>query len=231
MNTSFAWTSAVQFWNPTMRYAIRFFACLSVMGLAGCDFDRHEQREASEFRGQMSHTVRMHHLHMLINHALQMSAQGGDMQLLGSKHGPAMLDKAEKLLHRAMTGPEMATMHKQGQANTGAMKMTHDLADATEALIKQMRTLSKQTGNRDSLQMLHHAVEVAATGSSLLMLGQQGMAGDIDLVMVNHGQTMLGEASGLLHEEENPDAYSQLVKKIVQLLIGIPEHPVQSAVQ
>jgi hypothetical protein len=214
-----------------MRYVLWAFACMSLMGLAGCDFDRHEQREASEHRGKMSDTMRMHHLHMLINHALQMSAQGGDMQLLGSKHGPAMLDKAEKLLHRAMSGPEMAAMYKQGQAKTVAMKMTHDLADSTSELINQMRDLSKQTGNRDSLQMLHHAIEVAATGSSLIMLGQQGMAGDIDLVLVNHGQTMLGEASGLLHEETNADAYSELVRKIVQMLIGIPEHPVKTTAQ
>jgi hypothetical protein len=154
-----------------------------------------------------------------------MSAQGGDMQLLGSKHGRAMLDKADKLLRRAMTGPEMAIMHKQGKANTGAMQMTHDLAESTSELINRMRTFSKQTGNRDSLRMLHHSIEVAATGSSLLMLGQQGMAGDIDLVMVNHGQTMLGEASKLLNDEPNTDAYSELVRKTVRILIGIPEHP------
>jgi len=214
-----------------MRYVVWAFACLSLMGLAGCDFDRHEQHEANAYRDQISHTMRMHHLHMLINHVLQMSAQGGDMQLMGNKHGPVMLDKAEKLLHRAMSGPEMATMHKQGQENTDAMKRTHDLADATSELIRQMRTLSKQTGNRDALQMFHHAIEVAATGSSLMLLGQQGLAEDIDLVMVNHGQTMLGEASGLLYEETHTDAYSELVKEIVQLLIGIPEHPVQSTVQ
>ena len=153
------------------------------------------------------------------------------MLLLGSRRGPAMLDKAEKLLHRAMSGPEMAALHKQGHANKAAMKMMHDLAGSTSELTKQMRALSKQTANRDSLQMLHHAIEVAATGSSLIMLSQQGMAGDIDLVMVNHGQTMLGEASGLLHEVANVDAYSELVRKIVRMLIGIPEHPAKTTTQ
>jgi hypothetical protein len=208
-----------------MKSSFWAVVCLSLMGLAGCDSDRHEQHEVREQQDKISHTMRMYHLHILINHALQMSTQGGDMQLLGSRRGPAMLDKAENLLHRAMTGPEMAALHKQGQANIGSMKMMHDLAGSTSELIKQMRALSKQTGNRDSLQMLHHAIEVAATGSSLIMLSQQGMAGDIDLVMVNHGQTMLGEASGLLHEVANADAYSELVRKIVQMLIGIPEHP------
>ncbi len=214
-----------------MKYTLLVFACLSLFGLAACDFDAYEQHESREHASKMSDTMRMHHLHMLINHALQMSAQGGDMQLLGSKHGLAMLDKADKLLHRAMTGPEMATMHKQGKANTGAMQMTHDLAESTSELINRMRTFSKQTGNKDSLRMLHHSIEVAATGSSLLMLGQQGMAGDIDLVMVNHGQTMLGEASKLLNDEPNTDAYSELVRKTVRILIGIPEHPSLTSVQ
>jgi hypothetical protein len=214
-----------------MKHAFWAIACLSLMGLAGCDFDRQEQHEAREQSGKMSHTMRMYHLHILINHALQMSTQGGDMQLLGSRRGPAMLNKAEKLLHRAMSGPEMAALHKQGQANKTAMKIMHDLAGSTSELINQMRALSKQTGNRDSLLMLHHAIVVAATGSSLIMLSQQGMAGDIDLVMVNHGQTMLGEASGLLHEVAHADAYSELVRKIVQMLIGIPEHPAEATTQ
>ncbi len=214
-----------------MKHALWAVACLSFMGLAGCDFDRQEQHEAREQNGEMSHTMRMYHLHILINHALQMSTQGGDMQLLGSRRGPAMLNKAEKLLHRAMSGPEMAALHKQGQANKASMKMMHDLAGSTAELIEQMRAFSKQTVNRDSLQMLHHAVEAAATGSSLIMLSQQGMAGDIDLVMVNHGQTMLGEASGLLHEVANADAYSELVRKIVRMLIGIPEYPAKTTTQ
>ena len=201
------------------------------MGLTGCDIDRQEQHEAHEHSGKISHTMQMYHLHMLINHALQMSAQGGDMQLMGNKHGPAMLNEAEKLLRRAMSGPEMAAMHKQGQANTDAMKMTHDLADSASKLIHQMRGISKQTGNRDLHQILHLAIEVAATGSSLIMLGQQGMAGDIDLVMVNHGQSMLAEASGLLYEVPNADAYSELAQKIVKMLIGIPDHPAKPVVQ
>jgi hypothetical protein len=214
-----------------MRHVFWAVVCLSLMGLAGCDSDRQEQREAREQSDKISHTMRMYHLHILINHALQMSTQGGDMQLLGSRRGPAMLDKAERLLHRAMSGPEMAALHKQGQANKTSMKMMHDLAASTSELISQMRMHSKQTANRDALQMLHHAIEVAATGSSLIMLSQQGMAGDIDLVMVNHGQTMLGEASGLLHEVANADAYSELVRKIVRMLIGIPEHPAKATTQ
>lgn len=214
-----------------MKHALWVFACLSVIGLAGCDAGHQEQHEVSEQGGSMSHAMRMYHLHILINHALQMSTQGGDMQLLGSRRGPAMLAKAERLLQRAMSGPEMAALHKQGHANKAAMKLMHDLAGSTSELISQMRALSKQTANRDSLQMLHHAIEAAATGSSLIMLSQQGMAGDIDLVMVNHGQTMLGEASGLLHEVAHADAYSELVRKIVRMLIGIPEHPAKTTTQ
>ncbi len=213
-----------------MRFALCAFGCLGLTGLAGCDQRVHEepgrigQFVVREQRNNLSDTIQMHHIHLLINHALQMAAQGADMQLQGNSHGPQMLDQAENLMRRAMSGSEMAKMHQLGKAKMPLMKRTHDLADVASVLIVQMRGLSRKTENRDAMRMLNHAVEIAATGSSLIMLGQHGMAGDIDLVLVNHGQKMLGESTGLLHEVVNVGGYSKIVTRTVQRLIGIPEN-------
>ncbi|MFQ5518971.1 MAG: hypothetical protein ACE5E3_03110 [Mariprofundus sp.] len=203
-----------------MNYVAAVLLCLGMTVLSACEMDRHERHQA---RHDISFTVKMHHLHMLINHALQMAAQGADMKLQGVEHASAMMDKASNLLTRAMSGPEMARLHKSGYANKPLMKMTHGLADKSVELIEQMKALSTDNPHKEAMQMLNHALEVAATGSSLIMLGQQGMAGDIDAVMVNHGQAMLGEASGLLHEVGVSDEYSALLNEVVQLLIGIPD--------
>ncbi|ATX80482.1 hypothetical protein Ga0123461_2076 [Mariprofundus aestuarium] len=208
-----------------MRLFFRLIVCLSLLTLSACEFDRHEMHEA---RQNISSTLKMHHLHMLINHALQMATQGADMNIQGVEHGPEMLVKASGLIERAMTGPEMARMHKIGAANKPLMKMTHDLADKASLLIEAMKKLSAKSQKKDAIRMLNHAVEVAATGSSLIMLGQQGMAGDIDAVMVNHGQMMLGEASGLLHDTTGGGEYRILVSDVVDMLIGIPDMPADS---
>lgn len=203
------------FWLP---------ACLLLcaLTLGGGDGDRQPPQQTPH---SVSTTVKMHHLHMLINHSLQMAAQGADMNLMGIEHGPAMLDKASDLLNRAMSGPEMADMHKDGFADAPLMKMTHDLASKAVELIGVMKTLSPESGDLRSLLMLNHAVEVAATGNSMIMQGQQGMAGDIDSVMVNHGQIMLGEASGILHGVTEASDYKRLATDVVSMLIGIPEIP------
>ncbi|GAV21316.1 hypothetical protein MMIC_P2299 [Mariprofundus micogutta] len=197
----------------------------ALLGLSACELDRHELHEA---RHNLSYTMKMHHIHMLINHALQMAAQGADMNLNGVDRGPVLLEKSTDLMKRAMSGPEMAQLHKLGNAGKPLMKMTHELADNTTLLIEAMKTLSTGSKDKDAIRMLNHAIEVAATGSSLIMLGQQGMAGDIDAVMVNHGQSMLGEASGLLQDVAGTSEYKTLVTHVVHMLIGIPEMPVAS---
>jgi len=207
-----------------MKRIVWLLSCLSLMGLSACEFDRHEQHEA---RHNLSYTLKMHHIHMLINHALQMSAQGADMNLQGVDHGPGMLMKSSELLKRAMSGPEMASLHKLGNANKPLMEMTHALADKSTLLIEQMKNLTSKSENKDSIRLLNHAIEVAAAGSSMIMLGQQGMAGDIDAVMVNHGQAMLGEASGLLQNVSEESEYKILVNQVVHMLIGIPAMPVR----
>ena len=208
-----------------MRSLSRPLFFLLLLALSACDFDRQLQQDALDQRGRISYTTQMHHLHILINHALQMAAQGADMQLLDKKQGNKLLAKSTELLKRAMSGMEMAKLHQQGWAGSSLMFMTHELADSAEEMILLMHQLSSDVTNKDTIRMLNHAIEVAAMGSSLIMFGQQGMAGDIDLVMVNHGQSMLGEASGLLHEIEPVDDYSRIGIKIVQMLIGIPENP------
>ncbi|PJA31668.1 MAG: hypothetical protein CO187_08135 [Zetaproteobacteria bacterium CG_4_9_14_3_um_filter_53_7] len=206
-----------------MKFTVRLVWLLALLGLSACEFDRHEVHEA---RQNLSYTLEMHHIHMLINHSLQMAAQGADMNLQGVELGPALLAKSTELLKRAMSGLEMAQLHKLGNAGKPLMEMTHALADKSTLLIEEMKKLSPESKDKDAIRMLNHAIEAAAAGSSMIMLGQQGMAGDIDAVMVNHGQSMLGEASGLLRDVSGAAEYKELVNQVVHMLIGIPDMPV-----
>ncbi|OIO74741.1 MAG: hypothetical protein AUJ57_01635 [Zetaproteobacteria bacterium CG1_02_53_45] len=208
-----------------MKVTVRLLSLLALLGLSACDLDRHEMHEA---RQSLSYTLEMHHIHMLINHSLQMAAQGADMNLQDVQLGSTLLMKSSELLKRAMSGPEMAQLHKLGNAGKPLMEMTHALADKATLLMEEMKKLSGKSADKDAIRMLNHAIEAAAAGSSMIMLGQQGMAGDIDAVMVNHGQSMLGEASGIMKDISGAAEYKVLVNQVVHMLIGIPDIPVLS---
>ncbi|MDN5870657.1 MAG: hypothetical protein L0H73_08075 [Nitrococcus sp.] len=54
--------------------------------------------------------------------------------------------------------------------------------------------------------MINHAVEMAAAGSNLIMLGQMGMAEGVDKLSINHGKMMISNAQSLMQTimERNP---------------------------
>ena len=48
--------------------------------------------------------------------------------------------------------------------------------------------------------MINHAIEMAAEGSSLVMLGKMDMASDIDNLTIQHGKKMISSAKKLIQE-------------------------------
>jgi hypothetical protein len=90
----------------------------------------------------------MHHMHILLVHALQMAAEGGNMVMLGRmgmagdvddysvKHGAAMLESARAAVAEVMDGEAMKKMHGAGTSmDDPMMKTTHRLAEVTLKII------------------------------------------------------------------------------------------------
>ena len=87
------------------------------------------------------------------------------------------------------------------------MKYTHELG---EAMVKYTNMADKMAAagmiKPDMMTMHHqhiminHALGMAAEGSSMVMLGQMGMAGNIDTFSVEHGRMMMNDARLLLSE-------------------------------
>lgn len=90
----------------------------------------------------------MHHMHIMINHALEMAAQGSNMVMLGQmgmskdidkysiEHGKMMLSDARAVLTEVMTGKAMTGMHEKGVASGNAMMAdTHKIGDAAKKVI------------------------------------------------------------------------------------------------
>ncbi|HAM53252.1 MAG TPA: hypothetical protein DCP92_22085 [Nitrospiraceae bacterium] len=46
--------------------------------------------------------------------------------------------------------------------------------------------------------MINHALVMAADGANLIMLGEMGMAGDIDKLSIEHGKEMMKDAKSMV---------------------------------
>lgn len=91
-----------------------------------------------------SESMTMHHMHITLNHALKMSAEGSNLVMLGQmgmagkvdefsiEHGKMMISNARALYTETMEGKAMKFMHGLGVTpeNSPMMKLTYDLAES-----------------------------------------------------------------------------------------------------
>lgn len=197
-----------------MKLTLLFIACLLSFGLISCNQD--DNTHETQIHGNH---VSMQHLTMLLEHAISMMAQGASLKLQGQAHGDEMLAQSADLLRRAMSGPEMAAMHKGGQGESPAMQHTHDLGAAAFDLLEMMMELKTNQAPKNA-SMLHHALNMAAQGASMKLLADMGMSKDIDVSMQDHGLQMQRTSMQLYQEISSDTPYSKAVLKIMHLLVS-----------
>jgi hypothetical protein len=177
-------------------------------------------------------SMELHHMHVLLSHGLLMVTEGSDMAMLAEmkmvpsmdqmtlEHGRHMMKSGKEVIEHVMNGPEMKSLHKGGHADDPLMKYTHQLGEAMMKVTDILENMSiKGPLNADMMTMHHmhiminHALGMAAQGSSLIMLGQMGMADDIDKYSVEHGRMMLKDAHALLDEVFGGKAMKEMHEK------------------
>lgn len=161
----------------------------------------------------------MHHLHTLMNHGLEMVVEGSNMVMLADmkmtpavdpmtlEHGRKMIKSGKEVIARALKGPEMQGLHKAGHGDASLMKYTHELGNAITTVTDLLENMSMEGPMTDDMMAMHHmhiminhALEMAAQGSNMVMLGQMGMSKDIDKYSIEHGKMMLSDARAMLTE-------------------------------
>ncbi len=98
-------------------------------------------------------------------------------------------------------------MHKAGHGDAPLMKYTHELGNAITAVADLLEKMSMESPMSEDMMAMHHmhvminhALEMAAQGSNMVMLGQMGMSKDVDKYSIEHGKMMLSDARALLTE-------------------------------
>jgi len=174
-------------------------------------------------------SMEMHHMHLMMNHGLAMVAEGSNLVMLAEmkmspdldpvalNHGRSMMEEGKEMIQHMLSGPEMEAMHKSGHGNAPLMVYTHSLAKAMLDYVDMLQNMKMgEMKPEDTMTMHHmhilinHAMEMAAEGSKLVMIGQMEMAKDMDRHSVEHGRKMLTEARELIKEVMEGKAMSAM---------------------
>ena len=161
-------------------------------------------------------SMQMHHLHMLMDHGMSMMAEGSNMLMLAQMkmapgvdakmlhHGHHMMKEGKELIIHALNGPEMMAMMKK-HAKDPLMDYTHQLgetmlkvADILEKMSMDDMSASDMMTMHHMHMMVNHALQMAAEGADLIMLGEMGAAGTVDKITIEHGKEMLKDAKPMV---------------------------------
>jgi hypothetical protein len=164
-------------------------------------------------------SMKMHHFHIMMNHGITMVAEGSNLVMLAGmkmtapidkptlKHGQMMLAQGKMVIRRSLSGPEMEAMMKGKHADSPLMQYTHEIGEAMLNVIQILEKMDVGHMSDPNMMTMHHmhislnhALHMASEGSNLVMLGQMGMAGDVDSFSVDHGKEMIENARGLYSE-------------------------------
>ena len=168
---------------------------------------------------EAGHEMTSHHQHLMLNHALGMTVEGHNLVMLGNmdmvkdvdamsvEHGNMMIKNGTAMYNEIMSGGHMMGMHHAGKdpMKDPAMAYTHKLAEK-QLIVMDLLSRMPKMGSGTAMTIHHqhialnHALKMALEGSNLVMLGQMGMAGEVDRITMDHGKMMLKNAKGLLNE-------------------------------
>lgn len=175
--------------------------------------------------------MQLHHMHTMINHGLIMALQGSNMVMLSEmnmapgvdeitlSHGKEMVADGKAMLKDMLTGEHMKKMHKLGQGHSELMAYTHELANSSLDVIADLEGMKMaDMASPDAMKMHHmhialnHALEMAADGANLTMMGQMKMAKGMDKHSIDHGRKMIADARKLWEEVMSSSAMTDMHK-------------------
>ncbi len=178
----------------------------------------------------------MHHMHIIMDHGLSMVTEGSSLVMLADMkmapsldkltmdHGNEMITGGRELIENTLGGHEMKKMHKAGHGDDPLMKYTHELGAAMleyANLVKDMSMEGEMAGDMMAMHHMHilinHALNMAAEGANLAMLGNMGMAKGIDKGSGEHGKMMISDADKLLTEVMKGSAMTEMHEKGVKM--------------
>jgi hypothetical protein len=132
--------------------------------------------------------MHLHHMHTMMNHGLIMALQGSNLVMLSEMKMAPGVD-------------EITLSHGKKMITDG------------KAMLKEMLGGEHMTAmHKGGQATLNHALEMAAEGSNLVMMGQMKMAKGVDKHTVDHGKQMIADGFKLWNEVMGGSAMADMHK-------------------
>lgn len=157
--------------------------------------------------------MEMLHLHSLMNHGLEMIAEGSNIVMFSQsqtippldemtlEHGRKMIKEGEAVIERVLKGPEIKLVLKAGHGNDPSVRDLRELGNAELSFARLAEKLGEAgQGGRKTRHirvLIDHTLVMAAQGSDLVITGQMKMT-DTDAYSIEHGRMMLFDSRSLL---------------------------------
>jgi hypothetical protein len=219
-----------------MSNKVKFFSFLALVGFLLIGLSSLVYAEEMKHKHGSSASMEMHHMHMLMTHGLAMVVEGSSMVMLAEmkmapsvdpmtlEHGRNMIKSGKEVIEHALSGPEMKGLHKAGHGDDPLMKYTHELGEAMMKVVDMLEKMSMEGPMEADMMTMHHmhiminhALRMAAEGSNMVMLGQMGMAKEVDKHSIEHGNMMMKDARALLTEVLEGKAMMEMHEKGVKM--------------
>ncbi len=184
----------------------------------------------------MTADMDMHHMHIMMSHGLSMVTEGSNLVMLADmkmapsldqltmEHGRHMMGDGKEMIEQMMRGPEMKNLHMAGHGSDPLMKYTHELGNALLEYVNIAEDMGMKREMSDDMMTMHHmhilinhALDMAAEGSILVMLGRMDMAKGVDKESVEHGEMMISGGSKLLSEVMGGSAMKAMHERGVKM--------------
>ena len=160
--------------------------------------------------------LKIHQVRTLMDHAMGMVTEGASLVMVArmelapptdrftAEQGMKMIESGKDMVHKALSADEMTSMEEAGMKDDPMMKETSDLGDSILKYIDIVENL-KMSGSVESRIKMHHihlminhAMDTAAEGAGLVLLGNMKLAGSLDKYTVDNGRMMLRDAKATL---------------------------------
>jgi hypothetical protein len=207
---------------------------------------------------EKDHHMKIHHLHMMMNNGILLATEGSTLMMLSrmqmspgtdemtATHGREMMSNSKELIDRTM----IAIVKELHSRKVLADSLLHysEIIDTSD-ILKQMDM--KDILSPDLMKMSHlhsllnHALEMAAEGSNLAILGHMRKSGEaMDTYSIEQGNQMMQNAklllsavmkgramqdlneNGITPEKNNTmkqiHAFADSAGKVIDLLIKMP---------
>lgn len=160
--------------------------------------------------------VKIQQVRSLMQHALGMVTEGSSLVMVAmtnlapptdrftAQRGMEMIESGKEMVQKALGGDEMMSMGGSAMKDDPMMTGTSELGEAILKYIEIVENLDMSGSVQDRIKMHHlhvminHAMDTAAEGANLVLLGRMDLAGSLDKYTVDNGRMMLNKARATL---------------------------------